>query len=123
MQLLVINGIDVTRFINESSYVVNSEPVYEEWTDANYRIHRSEYRRRVKGSFDLCFITSDQYDEFLALVASASNQNLLTATVYVGGDINDYKEIDIYYTMEIQKLAVISSNNVFSKVKMTIEEA
>ena len=122
MQLLVINEIDVTRFINESSYIMNSTPVYEEWTDANYKTHRSEYRRRVKGSFDLCFITLEQYDDFIALLKSALNKNLLTATFYVGGDVNNYQELNVYYTLENVKTASISSKNVFNKVKMTIEE-
>ena len=123
MQLLVINETDVTRFINESSYTMNSTPVYEEWTDANYKTHRSEYRRRVKGSFDLCFITPEQYNDFIALLKSASDKNLLTATFYVGGDINNYQELNVYYTLESIKTVSISSKNIFNKVKMTIEEA
>lgn len=122
MQYLVINDIDLSKFVNESSYVVNSVPVYEEWTDANYRIHKSEYRRRVQGSFDLCFVTLNQYDEFIDLLKSASNKNLLTAQVYVGGDINAYQTIDMYYSLESSKTAEISNTHVFNKVKMTIEE-
>lgn len=120
MKLLEINGIDFSKHINESSYNVSRQSVYEEWIDANYKIHRSEYRKRVTGSFDMVFIKDEDYDLFLNQINSS---NLIRMTVYVGGLLNRRWVSDFYLTIESKSHREINSSHIFNKLTVKIEEA
>lgn len=122
MILASINSTDITKYINESSYVMNSEPVTSEWVDANYTTHRDEYRRKIKGSFDLTFITKSDYDDFIDLLHNATSGSITTITVYVGDDVNDLVTIQAYCRIIMKKYASISTDYSFNRLKMTIEE-
>jgi len=119
MQLLVIDSIDFTKYINDSTYKVSSQSVYEEWTDANFKIHRSEYRKRIIGSFDMVFVTSADYNAFINKI---KDSNLIKMTVYVGGMINQMKESNFFYSIETQSHREINSDHIFNKITVQIEE-
>lgn len=122
MVLMTIDGTDVTKYINESSYVMNSEPVTGEWVDANHYRHRNEYRRRVKGSFDLTFFTQNDYNGFIDLLNSVKSGSTIVVTVYVGSDVNDLQTITAHYKIEMGKYRGINDGYSFNRMKMTIEE-
>lgn len=119
MQLLKIDGIDFTKYINDSTYNVSSQSVYEEWTDANYKNHRAETRKRIEGSFDMVFVTSSEYDAF---INKLGNSNLVTMEVYVGGMINKLVTSKFYYKIKTQSHREISNTHIFNKINVTLEE-
>ena len=83
---LVINGIDFTSKIQKDSYNVNAEYETKEWSDLNHRYHKSQIRKRVKGSMDLAFISVNgaDYQNFKANYDNATNDNCeLRATVHI----------------------------------------
>lgn len=122
MILAKIGTTDISEYINESSYVMNSEPVTGEWVDANYTTHRDEYRRKVKGSFNLTFVTQTAYNDFITLLHGATAGNVTVITVYVGDDINDLVTINAYCHMSMSKYRSISDDYSFNRLKMTVEE-
>lgn len=117
-----IGDIDITPFINEKSYKMDSVPVENKWTDANYAEHVDEVRRRVTGSFDLAFITDEQYNEFITLLNNNKSGNLLTITVYVGSDINNLQTIYAYYKMTYKKRNEAMQGYIVTIVNMSISE-
>lgn len=122
MILAKIGTTDITQYINESSYVMNSEPVTSEWVDANYTTHRDEYRRKVKGSFDLTFVTQTDYNGFIDLLHDNTAGIVTVISVYVGDDVNDLKTINAYCRMQMSKYRSISADYSFNRLKMTVEE-
>ena len=54
-QLLVVNGMDMTPYLNRKNYKINSTKEYESWQDGNFIEHRVYVRSRVEGSFELAF--------------------------------------------------------------------
>lgn len=120
--LVKLGNTDITQYINESSYVMASEPVYNEWTDANYTTHRDEVRRRIKGSFTLAFVTDTDYNAFITALNSVKNGNVITVTLYVGGDINSSQTIYAYYSIKPIKRRQVSAGYIVSLMTMTIEE-
>lgn len=117
-----IGDIDITPFINEKSYKMDSVPVENKWTDANYAEHIDEVRRRVVGSFDLAFVTDEQYNEFITLVNNNKAGNLLTITVYVGGDVNMLQTINAYYKMTYKKRNEAMQGYIVTILNMAISE-
>lgn len=122
MILAKLGDTDITNYINESSYKVNSEPVYNEWTDANYRKHRDEVRRRVTGSFDLAFVNDTQYNSFLTLLNNNKTGNVVSIKLYVGSDINALVDCYCYYKMVTNKRRQANSDYIVTIVTMDLEE-
>jgi len=122
MILAKLGDVDITNYINYTSYKVSSEPVYNEWTDANYSKHRDEVRRRVNGSFDLAFITDEQYNDFIALLNDNKVGNLLNIKVYVGSDINALVDCYCYYKMSLQSRKEANADYIVTIVTMDLEE-
>ena len=120
--LVTLGNTDITQYINESSYIMSSEPVYNEWTDANYTTHRDEVRRRVKGSFTLAFVTDTDYNAFITALNAVKVGNVITVSLYVGSDINDIRTIYAHYSITPTKRRQASEGYVVSLMTMTIEE-
>lgn len=58
------SGSDTTCIIM-NTYDVNDQPQYEEWVDANYKVHRVFNRFKVQGSFQVKFNKKADFEEFL----------------------------------------------------------
>ena len=122
MVLSKLSTTDITSYINESSYQVDSVPVEHSWTDANNLTHTDELRRRVEGSFDLAFRTDQQYNDFLTLLNGCKSGNLLRITVYVGSDINATQDIICTYKISLKSRREVSDNYIVTILTMSIKE-
>lgn len=121
MQLLIIDGIDFSKYINDSTYKVSSQSVYEEWKDANYKKHRQECRSSIEGSFDMVFTTDAEYDAFLS---HFKGTNMKQMTVYVGGSVNRMIESYFFFDMSTSRHEEInkSTSRIFNKISVKLEE-
>lgn len=119
----VINGVDITKRIIKDSYEVNTEPVFESWTDGNYREHRIYIRDRVKGSFDVFFIgeANTEYQDFLDLLASATSNRLLTIGLYVQNE-SKFEAYQVYYTIGTVQHAETTDGRTVNRMTINIEE-
>ena len=70
-----IGTTDMTPFIDLQNFKVNSEDVYETWTDGNYNEHREIARTRIVGTLKLGFSDLTEFDSFRSLMASNRNAN------------------------------------------------
>jgi len=120
--LVSINGTDISQYLNESSYKMESVPEYNEWIDGMHRKHKHVYRRRVQGSFDIFCFSSAEYDALITLIEENTDDGLLTITVYVGGDINDDVEVQAYCTTTLEYRKTISNTVTKYKLHVEIEE-
>ena len=48
-----------------NTYDVNDQPQYEEWIDANYKIHRLLTREKIEGNFQVKFTKKEDIEEFM----------------------------------------------------------
>ena len=68
--LLKINNTDFTDRLVQRSYSVQKVDEYARWIDGNWKQRRDIARTRVSGSFNLTFLSQDQFSAFLAAVAA-----------------------------------------------------
>ncbi len=73
---------DYSKNVVGENYSVQNNDEYETWTDANGKEHRSAYRTRISGTFEMYFPTMADYTNF-ATVLSASKQADLTYSVTI----------------------------------------
>lgn len=120
--LASINGTDITKYIQESTYEVNQEDVYEEWLDGNYRTHREVTRTKVTGKFEMVFVTESEFSAFLTLLGNnTSASGVLAITLYVT-NINTSASYNVFYEFENTSNRQINSNYFYKRFKMEIEE-
>lgn len=91
--LLTIGIHDYTKSIKVPSYNVNKIDVYNEWTDANGKVHRDNYRTSVEGNFTIWFDDIDRYERFitdLSINVSKTVDGLNLLTVYINNTMELY---------------------------------
>ena len=98
---VVVNSTDITNYIVEGSYKMDSSDTYESWRDGNMLEHRIIVTKKIKGSFQVVCSnrsTSITLSDFLALWNGAVNNGIVTLGVYVL-DTDQFEAIEAYYTM------------------------
>lgn len=95
-----INNIDLSEFVQRREYSVNAEKInHTEWQDANGKYHECKLRTRVTGSIALAFYKPNDYQNFIDLLALATDSDdVLTITVFIS-NLNRSEEIKAYYTL------------------------
>lgn len=121
--LATVNGTDISKYIIKDTYKINTEPVFESWTDGNFREHRIYVRDRVKGSFDVIFFGDDNtaYQDFLDLLAGATVNRMLTIGLFVLND-SHFGAFQVYYTIDAQQHAITTDGRMVNKMTINIEE-
>lgn len=106
MELFMIGEDDFTPYITVPSYKINNVPVYNTWTDANYKQHRDILRYKISGSFKLLFNSETDLNRFLDDIENM--EDVTTGTVPVKVYVNNLsrqEEIDAFisFTMANEK--------------------
>jgi len=120
--LASINGTDITKYIQETSYQISQETREDEFYDGNHKLHLVPLRNYVKGSFEMAFVKSSDLTNFLNLVAANKTGNLLKITLWVS-NLNQAAEKDVYFKMKSKKKIKINANYDLNIFNVEIEEA
>lgn len=84
MELFMIGGRDFTKNITVPNYKVNEKPVYDEYIDANKKVHRDTLRHQVEGSISFLFYDVEKYYEFLDVIRDNTNvEGYVTVSLYI----------------------------------------
>lgn len=96
--LAVVNGVDITEYINTKSYKMNADKDYESWLDGNRREHRIYTRTRIEGSFEVALYGKNNMltQNFLDLWNGAVDNEVVTMLVYVQ-NTNAMETIEAYF--------------------------
>jgi hypothetical protein len=129
---VIIGNTDLTRFVQEKSYKIESIDDFVEWKDAGKHLHRGGYSSKVQGSFEMVFfdgytvggVVQDNFGDVLQLIEDNSNDKVLTIKLTVNNLNNMLKEIYCY--CDIQTNSVRYTNNgsdvVVKRMIFNIEE-
>lgn len=86
-RLLMINNVDLTEYVQESRYSVNSVNEYSKWTDANYVVHRNYKKTRVSGEIELVVYFGIEgkmtLGDLLSMIDSSTQNRITTIACYV----------------------------------------
>lgn len=91
-----VGSTDLTPYIDLQNFDVNSEEVYESWTDGNFNEHRVISRTRITGKIKLGFKDLTDFDNFRSLMSSNRNVNgYYSIKVYVN-NLNSTETINAF---------------------------
>ena len=121
---VVINNTDITNYIVEGSYQMDSSDIYESWKDGNMREHRIIVSHKIKGKFQVVCsnrANSITLADFLTLWNNAVVNGVLTIGVYVL-DTNQFEAIEAYYDIENTKHDRAGDGSFIDVLEITITE-
>lgn len=98
MLLFKINngGDDITTHIVAPTYKVNEQPVYEEWTDSNYTLHREVVRRKVQGTFTVKFDVASEMNSFINQLRTIQNSDGSVPVLIYVHNLRQVKEKNVF---------------------------
>ena len=122
MQVL-INSVDVTSCVQESTYKVDLVDEYKSWIDGAGIEHRTGYRSKVRGTFDAVFLAgySMEYSVFKAAVDAATTNKVLTLSLTVNNLDGELKTINAFYNIEFHPMRQ-ATGAVYKRATITIDE-
>ena len=97
---LIIGGEDLTDYIVQDSYDVNSNDVYESWKDGNMMEHRIIVASKVKGKFKIaCSEATLPLSDFLETWNSAVTNGVVTLGLYVT-NTDTFEALECYFSIK-----------------------
>ena len=121
---VVVNNTDITNYILEGSYKMDSDDAYESWKDGNMREHRIIVAHKVKGEFQVvCSNRSNSItlQNFLTIWNGAVDNGVVTLGAYVL-DTNSFELLEAYYDIENVKHDRAGDGSFIDVLKITITE-
>ena len=121
---VVINGHDITNYIVEGTYKMDSEDSYVSWQDGNFLEHRIITGQKIKGKFQvICSnrTNSITLENFLNYWDQAVNNGVVTIGVYVL-DTNTFEAIEAYYEIENVKHDRAGDGSFIDVLEITIQQ-
>lgn len=121
MTLAVVNGVDITKWIDKDTYQVNATDVFESWENANFVQTRIFIRDRVAGKFEIRCGSRSSYADFLANWNAAAVNGVVTMGIYVQNK-NQMKAINAYYTFTGEEHYELDNGAKLDRISVEIEE-
>ena len=122
--LFKVGNTDYTTKIRQGTYVVNSYDSYSEWTDANYKIHRSIVRSQLSGSFTMYFGNQTDFQTFLNNLESVK---LKEGLYQIGLQSNNRNEwcpyVEAFIDFAPTRQQKVIGEAWFPELKVTIKES
>lgn len=120
--MLKIGLTDYSNHVVGENYSVQSNDEFETWTDANGKEHRSAYRQRISGTFELYFTDEAEYLTFQSVLETNKRADLTyPITIY---DSRTGNEEDIFAFVNYN--TTLYRNPAFvdrvEQIKVTIKE-
>lgn len=121
--LAVINGIDITPYMDWGKFKIKPEEVYESWEDGNRVEHRIYTRTKLSGSFNvwLCGINGMDTNAFKTLIGNATNNHVTTMGLY-DQTTNSLKAINAFIHLEPVEHKEMVNGDYFDVFKVEVQE-
>ena len=121
---VIVNSTNITNYIVEGSYKMDSADIYESWTDGNMKEHRVIVAKKIKGQFQIvCSNRSNSITlaNFLTLWNGAVDNGVVTVSVQAL-DTNSFETIEAYYEIENVKHDRAGDGSFIDVLKISLTE-
>lgn len=123
LSLFSIGTTDLSDYIVQDTYAINSEPVYKEYEDANGTTHRRHIRYKVQGKMQMYFPDLESYSDFKELLESKrSNVNHTVPCTLYDNSSGDTVTINAFVDYKPTLKRTASLREYLDKFDVSIEE-
>lgn len=95
-----VGATDYSNRVISGTFKVQTNDLYEEWTDANGRTHRMGYTTKTSGSFNIFFKTIEEYQGFMANLIAVRHEDLSYPVTVLDNISSTEKSIDAFLDFE-----------------------
>lgn len=120
-----LNTVDYSSHVVAESYAVNFVDVYDEWTDGGQVKHKDVIRRKLSGTFQMYFKTTDSLQTFLTALANCKTTSntypvVLKANNDTVASLQSSKNVFLDFVPVRKRDA--KGSDVFDVFEVTVEE-
>jgi hypothetical protein len=113
---------DYSNHVVGENYSVQSNDEYETWTDANGKEHRSAYRQRISGTFELYFTDEAEYLTFQSVLEANKRTDLTYPITIYDSRTGNEEDIFAFVTYNITLYRNPAFVDRVEQIKVTIKE-
>lgn len=113
---------DYSRNVVGENYSVQSNDEYETWTDANGKEHRSAYRQRISGTFELYFTNEAEYLSFQSVLEDNKRADLTYPITIYDSRTGNEEDIFAFINYNITLYRNPAFVDRVEQIKVTIKE-
>ena len=124
MHNIIIGQTNISDYIIEGTYEMDSTDIYESWKDANYVEHRIITTSKINGSFDVACCNksgSIELSDFYNIFDDAATNGVITATVYVTNR-GSVSAISAYYSLKNKEHTLLADGTFLDVITVELEE-
>lgn len=120
--MFAINGADYSHRVVGAGYAVQKNDEYNLWTDANGKEHRSAYRTRIEGKFNMLFLNITEYDAFETVLKLAKNSDLTYPITIYDNKTASSVNIDAFIEFTPSRYRMPNWTDTMEQIEVTIRE-
>ncbi len=113
---------DYSRNVVGENYSVQSNDEFETWTDANGKEHRSAYRQRISGTFEMYFPTMADYTNFASLLATSKHSDLTYSVTIYDNKTGIETNANVFLDYNLVQYRDSGFRDRMERVKVTVKE-
>lgn len=113
---------DYSKNVVGENYSVQSNDEYETWTDANGKEHRSAYRQRISGTFEMYFPTMADYTNFASLLATSKHSDLTYSVTIYDNKTGIETNANVFLDYNLVQYRDSGFRDRMERVKVTVRE-
>lgn len=113
---------DYSKNVVGENYSVQSNDEYETWTDANGKEHRSAYRQRISGTFELYFTNEEEYLTFQSVLEANKRTDLTYPITIYDSRTGNEEDIFAFVNYNITLYRNPAFVDRVEQIKVTIKE-
>lgn len=113
---------DYSNHVVGENYSVQSNDEYETWTDANGKEHRSAYRQRISGTFELYFTDEAEYLTFQSVLEANKRTDLTYPITIYDSRTGNEEDVFAFVTYNITLYRNPAFVDRVEQIKVTIKE-
>ena len=120
--MFAINGTDYSHRVVGAGDAVQKNDEYNLWTDANGKEHRSAYRTRIEGKFNMLFLNITEYDAFETVLKLAKNSDLTYPITIYDNKTASSVNIDAFIEFTPSRYRMPNWTDTMEQIEVTIRE-
>lgn len=121
---VVVSSTDISRYIVDGTYNLNTEDQYESWKDGNLIEHRIIVSTKIRGSFQVVLSNKRRdmsLSDFMTLWNSAVSNGVATIGVRAA-NTGVFEAIECYYSMKNVSHALSADGTFVDVIEIEISE-
>ncbi len=121
---VTVSGINLTPYVVQGTYKVDSKDSYESWKDGNMLEHRVIIAQKIEGSFDIvCSNRANDIslDDFFDIWNSAVDNGVVTIGLFVPS-INQFKALSCYFAITTKEHILSGDGSLIDVLTISVKE-